>query len=110
MGPSCARGKGRARRGSVQVDGRGDVYDLCRAGIEEGRLPGLEAAGRDRRTPEAAVVKTDAPPMPPFGVGSKYRAIADASAASTGTTIAFRAKMKDTTKPRSKTGIVSCVP
>jgi hypothetical protein len=61
-------------------------------------------------TPEAAVVKTDAPPMPPFGAGSKFRAISDASAAGTGTTIAFRAKMKDTTKPGSKTGVLSCVP
>jgi hypothetical protein len=61
-------------------------------------------------TPEAAVVKTDAPPAPPFGPLSKYRAISDASAASTGTTIAFRAKMKDTIKPGSKTGVLRCVP
>jgi len=61
-------------------------------------------------TPEAAVVKTDAPSAPPFGPFSKYRAISDASAAGTGTTIAFRAKMKDTIKPGSKTGVLRCVP
>jgi hypothetical protein len=59
-------------------------------------------------TPEAAVVKTDAPPDPPFGPLSRYRAIGPPAAAATGTTIAFRAKMRDTIKPGSKTGVLRC--
>jgi hypothetical protein len=87
-------------------DGNGDV--IARLFLRQ--TTAKHGIFRYDATPEAAVVKTDAPPMPPFGAGSKYRAISDASAASTGTTIAFRAKMKDTTKPGSKTGVLSCVP
>jgi hypothetical protein len=91
--------------GGHRQDGNGDV--IARLFLRQ--TDDKEGIFRYDATPEAAVVKTDAPPAP-FGAGSKYRKIGPVSAAGTATTIAFRAKMKDTIKPGSKTGILRCVP
>jgi hypothetical protein len=91
--------------GQHRQDGNGDV--IARLFLRQ--TDDKEGLFRYDGTPEAAVVKTDAPPSP-FGAGSKYRKLGPVSAANTSATIAFRAKMKDTAKPSSKTGIVRCVP
>jgi hypothetical protein len=91
--------------GQHRQDGNGDV--IARLFLRQ--TDDKEGIFRYDATPEAAVVKTDAPPAP-VGAGSKYRKIGSVSAAGTATTIAFRAKMKDTIKPGSKTGILRCVP
>lgn len=61
-------------------------------------------------SPEAGVVKTDTPPVPPFGPSSRYRTIGPPAVDETGAFFAFRAKMLDTVAPGSKTGVLRCTP
>jgi hypothetical protein len=61
-------------------------------------------------TPEAAVAKTDAAPSPPYGALATYRDVIAPAIDENGAYLAFKAKVKDTVSPRSKTGVLRCTP
>ncbi len=60
-------------------------------------------------TPDAPLLKTDAPPAP-FGLFSKFRNFGPPAVDGAGSYLAVLAEVKDTVKPSGKAGILRCQP
>jgi len=59
---------------------------------------------------QALLVTSDAPPSPPFGALSRYRALGTPAIDPAGSFFAFRAKIRDTVAPSAKTAVLRCTP
>jgi hypothetical protein len=61
-------------------------------------------------SPEAVLLKTDAPPAPPFGANAVFREVEAPGVADDGSFIGMLARVRDSFKPPSKHAILRCTP
>lgn len=94
------------RLNDFDITDSGQVFLNAKLGNSPGKTGVFEFDG-----PSAAITRLDAPPMPPFGPSSKYKSLHKVNGvASDGSHIAIGMKVKDSVAPKSKAGVLNCVP